>query len=503
MMKKKQKLSRRRLLRGMCATAAAAVASPALFGALRSQPARAAAPGDKKPRFLIVLAGFGGASIIDSFMAQSHTDVGANFPNINCFPDSEVSRIGEFRAVTTSGATIGQLPFGFDEDQVDFVTRRQADMMVVTQTGTSVNHVIAQKRSVTGNSAWSGRTLQEAVALEYGAGMPLPNVNMASMGYLENGTDSSLPASVYAEPVAQPALWPLSLDGMAGIKDLPSRDIIALARKTRDTKLDPNSNFNKTFTDSERLQRWMLQRNSQAPELEVRDLITSLNPLPNAPPTIPLTEYGLNASPDAGVVRATFPNFLTDPLEGQAALAYLLIKNRISCSITIAPNFGLVLNGSVLANPPLGFDYSHAGHRGAQALMWGRVLSIADRLITLLENEEFDSTTGESFWDRSMIYMATDFGRTKKRANAAEIFSTSHDLNNGNLVISPMVNGGRVLGGVGVDGNTYGFDPISGIANTNVTMTESQIYGGVLQAMGVSTTGSGLQDMPAMRKNGV
>jgi hypothetical protein len=126
------------------------------------------------------------------------------------------------------------------------------------------------------------------------------------------------------------------------------------------------------------------------------------------------------------------------------------------------------------------------------------VLGLADRLITLLEAEEFDATTGESFWDRTMIHVPTDFGRTKKRKDAAEVFSTSHDLNNGNLFISPLVNGGRVLGGVNLDGTTYGFDPQTGIADDQRTMTEAEIYAGTLQALDVSTTG--LPNIPAMRK---
>jgi hypothetical protein len=494
-MTKPKSIHRRQLLKGFCAAAAAGAASPLL---LRSPRAHADEPTDKPPRFLISICGLGGASIIDSFMALTHTQVGEQFHAVNCFPDDEVTRIGEFTAVDLARPTVGSLPFSFDVRQSDFVNKYRDEMMVVTQTGTSVNHVIAQKRSLTGNGAWNGRTLQEAVANEYGQGMPLPNVNMASMGYLEHGDDPTLPSWAYNEPVAQPALWPLSLDGARGVQDLPDADVIAMARAVRNGKLDPESGFFKTFRLSERLELWKRQRELQAPELESRDLITRLNLLPDAPPAIPLAEYGLAESEDAPLIRSVFPNFLVDPLEAQAALAYLLIKNRVSCAVTIAPTFNIVLTGSTLANPPLAFDYSHAGHRGAQAVMWNRVLGLADRLITLLEAEEFDATTGESFWDRTMIHVPTDFGRTKKRKDAAEVFSTSHDLNNGNLFISPLVNGGRVLGGVNLDGTTYGFDPQTGIADDQRTMTEAEIYAGTLQALDVSTTG--LPNIPAMRK---
>jgi hypothetical protein len=362
--------------------------------------------------------------------------------------------------------------------------------------------VVAQKRSITGNNAWSGRTLQEMVALEYGENLALPNVNMATLGFLEHGEDRSLPAYAYAEPVAQPAIWPLSLDGIRGIKDAPDRELVEMARALRNDKLDEQSQFYRTFELSERLQLWKQQRSVQQPAIEANNLITSLNMITDRP-GIPFTEYGLGSSEDAATLQAAFPYYFTDPLEGQAALAYLLIKNRVSTAVTIAPTFNLVIDGPELVNPPLAFDYSHSGHRAAQAVMWKRTFLLADRLIDLLKAEEFDATTGESFWDRTLIYVATDFGRTKRRSNGADQFGTSHDLNNGYVVISPMVRGNTVLGGVDRNtGLTYGFDPQTGAPDTNRTMTEGEIYAGILQALDVQTTGSGLPDMAAMRKSG-
>ena len=69
---------------------------------------------------------------------------------------------------------------------------------------------------------------------------------------------------------------------------------------------------------------------------------------------------------------AAFPtltsgNPFVDPLEGQAALAFLLLKNRISTSVTLGPSFNVVLNGSSLVQTPLAFDYSHNAHRQTQA----------------------------------------------------------------------------------------------------------------------------------------
>ena len=454
----------------------------------------------KEPRFLIVIAGFGGASIVDSFLATRNNET-ANSATINTLPDGEVKDVAgtPFRAVDLTRSLFG-VPIV--TSQSAFVQKHKDHMMVTTLTGTSVNHAIAQKRAITGNGAWSGRTLQEAVALEYGEGHLLPNVNMATLGYLENGDDPSLPAYCYAEPVAQPALWPLSLDGSRGIKNAPDRKLLELARAVRDKELDPETAFYQTFQNSERLQRWLAKRAEQ-PGIEAKDLISQLNIFPDAPPALPLAEYGLGSSPDAARLRATFPAFLDDPLDAQAALAFLLLKNRVSVAVTLSPSFNVVLSQvSGLANLPLAFDYSHNDHRAAQAFMWQRTLRLIDRLIDLLAAEPFNPATGESFWDRTLIYVATDFGRSRNRTGTSETFSSGHHLNNGNLILSPMARGNTLLGGVDRDTTlTFGFDPRTGAPDPSRNMTEAEIYAGILQALGVSTTGSGLPDMPAMRKS--
>lgn len=97
--------------------------------------------------------------------------------------------------------------------------------------------------------------------------------------------------------------------------------------------------------------------------------------------------------------------------------------------------------------------------------------------------------------------MATEFGRTRRRPQGAMTFGSGHDLNNGSLIVSPMVNGGKVLGGVDPGTIlTYGFDPESGRPEPGRNMTEAEIYSGIAQAMGVGFAGSGLPDMRAMRR---
>jgi hypothetical protein len=404
-------------------------------------------------------------------------------------------------------------------------------MMVATWQRTSVNHLVGQRRAVSGNNAWYGRTLQEAVALTYGAGFALPNVHLsAGTGYNERGSDAALPAYCYGETVADPRLWPLSLHGSQGILGAPSHGLINQARTLRNTRLDPQSRFGRVFAGSSRLETWAHLRGSPQQALEAQDLITKLMISPESA-EFPLAAHGLGSSADGALVRAAFPEFARDPLEAQAALAFLLLKYRLSVTVTIGPSFSAVIhaegadpenatgtdaydpdaddddptNGAGLpegsiANPPLSFDFSHGEHRGVQALMWTRVLRVADRLIGLLKSEEWGN--GQSLWDRTMIYVANDFGRSKQRPAGAEQFGTGHDLNDGALIISPLANGGRLLGGIDPDtGITYGFDPVTGAPDRGRQMTEAEIYAGMAQALGVPLDGVTLPDMRAMRRS--
>ncbi|MEO1337748.1 MAG: hypothetical protein AAFV29_19040, partial [Myxococcota bacterium] len=102
----------------------------------------------------------------------------------------------------------------------------------------------------------------------------------------------------------------------------------------------------------------------------------------------------------------------------------------------------------------------------------------------------------------TMIYVATDFGREKVRPPNAEGFGSSHDLNNGYLIISPMARGNTVLGGVDPQtGLTFGFDPITGAPDRGRTMTEAEIFSGLLEIMNIDKSGANLPPMPAMRRS--
>jgi hypothetical protein len=100
-----------------------------------------------------------------------------------------------------------------------------------------------------------------------------------------------------------------------------------------------------------------------------------------------------------------------------------------------------------------------------------------------------------------MIYIATEFGRDKTRKENLREFPTGHDTNNGVVIISPLANGGRVLGGVDSKTlKTFGFNPDSGDPEPGREMDEKEIYAGILQALGVDTSSSGLPSMRAMRR---
>ena len=280
----------------------------------------------------------------------------------------------------------------------------------------------------------------------------------------------------------------------------------------RDQVLDPSSPFTKTFEQAPKLKHWRHIRGTPQEVLEAQQLINKLMVFPDSA-RYPLSQHGLSSSEAAARAREVFVNYAVDPLHAQAAMAYLLLKSRVSVSVTLGPSFDVVLtdeakpntgggrvSGSTLLNPPIAFDFSHQGHRSVQALMWDRIFRICDGLITLLKQEPYGER-GQSLWDRTMIYIATDFGRTKSRPANAPDFASGHDLNNGFVVISPRVNGNRVLGGVNPHtAITYGFDPRTGEPDMGRRMTEPEIFAGLLQALRVDTSGSGLPDMRAMRR---
>lgn len=495
--------NRRDFLRGLAALTGAGAGASLLNLEARAQDA-------SDPRFLIVIGASGGGSIVSGPLAIRASEC-ATPDTVDCFPDALVRGWDDspFRAADISGSGIGQIPASFSVTPSDVIGRRREDLMVATWTRTSVNHAIGQKRAVTGNEAWRGRTLQELVAWQYGLDSPIPNVHLlAGSGVTERGTDGTVPLYARGQLVANPGVWPLSLDGTAGLEHPVDPAVLAAIRKVRNERFEPATRFDQVYTNAPRLLEWREIRGTPQERIEGLSLINKLL-MPQG--GIDLDAFGLNASPAAQNVLATFPSVGADPLESQAALAFLLLKYRVSVTVTLGPSFDFIFDPTAeggdetlplnsVKNPPLSFDVCHQGHRSGQAVMWSRLYRVIDGLIALLKAEDFGD--GTSMWDRTMIYVASDFGREKHRPSGAEDWPTGHHLNNGVMVFSPLVPGNTLLGGVDPNtGLTYGFDPRTGAPETGRTMQEAEIFSGLLGALAVDTSGSGLPDMPAMRRS--
>lgn len=462
-----------------------------------------AASADKKRKFLFVFGAMGGASIVDSFLAVRQSE-SKNAGTLNAYPDSLVKGLEEskLRAVDIALDEIGPLPFKVNAVQSRFLAKYYKDIMVTTVTGTSVSHPVGQFRSITGNEAWNGRTLQEAVAAQYGKDLLLPNVNMSTVGFAENGKDIKLPRYALAEPVPDPNFFPFGLHGYKGIQGVPDEKLIALAREVRNNKLEPHSAFVKTFGPSPAIQEWLKYRAKQG-QVEDMDLINKLNAAEDSK-DFRFSSYGLSANKNAEVLRDVFPDLGADPLQTQALLGYLMVTEGLTCTVTFGLGMNVTIDGSnandpQMTNTPTAFDYSHNAHRGTQAVLWHRIFDTLDRLITLLKSTEY--ADGESYWDHSMIYIATEFGRDKTRPEGKREFTSGHHTNNGVTIISPLANGNNILGGVDPDTLlTYGFDPETGEPVKSSEMNEKHVFSGILQALGVDTSEAKLPDMRAMRK---
>ncbi len=214
--------------------------------------------------------------------------------------------------------------------------------------------------------------------------------------------------------------------------------------------------------------------------LEKGDTITKM--MLRDPATQNLQSFGLQTSPDFELVRAKFPNMATDPFEARLALGFLAVKNQLSLAVTIAPNQASLITAQGTPNAPIAFDWSHVDHRGAQNSMWSYVLKGTDSLIDLLKaTDDPLANNGSKMWDRSMIYLATEFGRDKVATGGS-----GHHLNNGVVMISPLLKGGRIYGGIDpATGLTFGFDGATGEPLRDKKMSERDIFSALALALGI------------------
>ncbi len=465
---------------------------------------------DDGPRYLIVMGCFGGASMMDCYMP---VDVG------QALTHEQRGTVLAYPTVTPAGSNITSV----DRSRpLSFLNAHRDDMVVMSTQSSSVNHFIAQARSVNGRDVFSGRTMTEAVAAVYGGDMAIPNVNMGRGGYSEPGADAALASRFRGEIVNNPVVWPLTLSGHAGalpLGELAVQDpevrasMVARARALRDGTLEQVGPYAETFPTS-RLRRELLHaRVATEPTLEVQELISRLLYVPDLGDIFPLSEYGLSASSEAGRVGDALPGSFpvntsgkpSDRLEAQAALAYLLIRTGTSCAVTLTEPG---------TDGFLAFDQSHQSHRSAQATHWDRVLRVADRLIGLLATAEYvgpEGPDGTSLWDRTAIVFATEFGRDKWDIGGG--FGTGHHLNNGLLMVSPMLRGNQTLGQPDPNnGFLTGFDPETGAPTPYDDITagedplfsdprlppgEDRVFGSVLDLLGIGFEGQ--ETIPVLR----
>jgi hypothetical protein len=466
-----------------------AILGAGIATALGRHGRHAVAAPDPERKLLFVVAMAGGASIVDSLLPVSASEAGAKANSVVAYPDQAIGERGGLRYVKKIDGTDPLGKFSCDYDLATFLDRHGADTAVVTQEVTSVNHVVAQKRAVTGAGVDRGRTLMEAVAAVHGAGLALPNCNFATGGYAEPGTDESVPSFARGEVVSDPLYFPLATDASRGIRGGVSRDLLQHARDVRST-FEARSPFLTRYGKAKMLEAYRSRREA-ARAIEDADLLSKLMLLPEG--EVELSEYDLESSPMLARMVEVFPNLARgDAMEAQAAVGFLLARYGISASVTLGPTFvPSFLDSGKIVDTPLIFDYSHTDHVTAQNVMWRRMMQVVDGLVTLLKEEDYLGDAGLGpMWDRSLVYLATDFGRTKERPSGSLSFGTGHDLSNGNVLVSPLLRGGRVYGGVDpATVKTYGFDPTTGEPDPSRVMREGDVYSLVAQALGVDFEG--------------
>lgn len=482
-------IGRRALLRGLGAASAVALAGGA--------GSRLALAGQDGPKLLFVVAAAGGASIVDSFLPVSRSEAGSAYEGIIAYPDAAIEEVPDaaFRCVRNLGSEDDL--FHSDYSLSTFVRRHMQDMVVVTQEVTSVNHVVAQRRALTGAGIHGGRTIQEATAERHGTSLVLPNVDFASGGYATPGDDPTLAVRSLPELVSDPLLFPLSTHGSRGVRGAPGQPAIDQARRARQA-LETASPFLAKYGPGDLISGYLARRGGAA-ELEAAGAIQKLMLLGGEADET-LEAYGLSPSPYRARLLEVFPDLARgDSLAAQAALGFLLARHGMSCAVTIGmsdiPSFTAA---GAIVDTPLAFDYSHVDHVNAQNTMWARMMKVVDGLVTLLKEEDYLGRPElGKMWERSLVYVATDFGRTKTRPAGSLSFSTGHDFSNGNVLLSPLLNGNRVYGGVDpTTCRTYGFDRATGAPDTGSVMREGDVYSAIAHALDIELAGR--TDMSAL-----
>jgi hypothetical protein len=482
-------LSRRQLL-----------ASAATLGASAALTSRRSSAQAAPRKYLFVVGAMGGASIIDSFLPvrESSSPKG---PRLTTFADSLITRPTGSNidcVVPLVQELAGPPAFKGDFMQSTFLSNHGADVAVMTLESSSVNHLIAQSRALQGAGLNRGRTVLEAAALLHGQGLPLPLCNMMSGGYSAPGKDSAIPAEGRQVIVGDPRTFAFGVHGQKGLAHQVPFDALQKARAARE-RLETASDFGRTFARTANRVAY-LELRQRGLAVESADLISQLMLVSDAS----LTGVGLAPSPELQRLKGIFPSLELDPFEAQAALAFLLVRYGVSAAVGLGVSNAIrtaTENGQqLIVNSQLGFDYSHTQHRVTQSSMWSRVLRVTDGLIRLLKQTEDSARPGTSLWASSLVYLATDFGREKSRPAAGALaFGSGHHLNNGVVLVSPLLKGNQVYGGVDpATCLTFGFDRTTGAPVPGTVMGEGDVYNTVCGALGVDFAGR--TPMPALVK---
>ncbi|MET0344454.1 MAG: hypothetical protein ABW252_25800 [Polyangiales bacterium] len=491
--------SRRNLLKAGAFGATSLGLQGALHPSLHAQAPDLRRVDPKDRKLLFVFCAHGGAGVIDSLLPVVETEVGnPQLASTLCtYPASQVEQIAgsafkHVKPLKPESYIFMKPPPNMGE----FIRRHGQDVALLCHDVSSVNHNVAQARSLNGNGANGGRTIMEAMAMRYGGGMPLPSCNMGIDGFVEHGSDPSIPSRARHETITSPRFFGTGTHGYKGIAGLPKAGSIEHARKVRE-QLDRETVFAKTFGKSPVVARYLEQRKAGVVELEQAQLLENLLLLD--PATLD-PKYGLQASALVQQLYKRMPNLAQHDTQSQLGVAFLLAYHGVATSVTFGFRSDPVItkeDGVITA--PIAFDFSHSSHRATQSAMWGNLTSLLDNFITLLKEYDYMGDPGlGKMWERSVIYVATDFGRTKNRSSAgAADWSSGHDQNNGSLIISPRVVGNRVYGGVDPKTClTYGFDRGTGAPNKSVTLDEAGLYGALAHVLDIEYAGR--EDCPVL-----
>ncbi|MEZ4743401.1 MAG: hypothetical protein R3B45_13310 [Bdellovibrionota bacterium] len=457
-----------------------------LGASLASYTTKKAIAAEDDRRFLIVVTATGGGSIIDSFLPIQESSI--NQPGLSTYTSqqifkpegSEIATVHPFSNLKIQGLEVATAA----NNMVTFLENNYQNTAILCHEVTSVNHEEAQKRAMNGNSANRGETILEAVARRHGNGLLIPSCNMSVNGYAQPGQYPKTPESARPLLISNPKNFAFTTHASKGVLNAPDESLLNRARKIRGS-VEKRGQFWQTFQNNSRLSSYIAARNSLT-SFEEANLIEKLMIVKESEGEFPLDDYGLNPSPLLEILNKSFPNLMFDAIQAQAALAYLLLKGNISSSVAIGPSFNLEIDtNNKIINPPLSFDFSHSDHRNAQNFTWHRLMGTVDSLIALLKATNYKGNPElGTLWERTLIYIATDFGRDKILQPSG---GSGHHTNNASVIISPLIKGNKIYGGIDeASGLTYGFDLNKGNPTPGINgIREPHIYSLITQAMGI------------------